>query len=181
MKKYLLIIIILLLLTSCKTVAIDYTLEEVKRGEFVVHEDGSITSGQAVWDSFVEQTEQKKRCSVRLAFYYTLGDPERYDPDYYEEIKNDYPVLYVQDLKFDGKEYKLTWTEEDKDYSFKYKYMVKYTGEPSSTSAIFSSYTYYVLVNDDTVTWEQIEHGMFSSRFGDWIDHYKVYSNLKYK
>ena len=59
--------------------------------------------------------------------------------------------------------------------------MVKYTGEPSSASAVFSDYTYYVLVNDDTVTWEQIEHGMFSSRFGDWIDHQTVYRELIYK
>lgn len=36
-------------------------------------------------------------------------------------------------------------------------YLVKYTGKPSSESATYSEYTYYVLVNDDTLTWEEIK------------------------
>mgnify|MGYP000918393669 CR=1 FL=1 len=55
---------------------------------------------------------------------------------------------------------------------------MKYEGRPSSETAVFSEYTYYVLVNDNTVSWDDIEHGMLSSRLGDWIDHFKVYSDL---
>jgi len=55
--------------------------------------------------------------------------------------------------------------------------MVKYEGK-ANPEAIFSAYTYYVLVNDKNVTWSDIEKGMHSSQFGDSVDHYKVYSDI---
>lgn len=55
---------------------------------------------------------------------------------------------------------------------------MKYNGHPRSTSALFSEYTYYVLVNDNNVTWDDIKHGMLSSQSGAYIDHYRVYSDL---
>jgi hypothetical protein len=83
-------------------------------------------------------------------------------------------------LSFDGKKYIIEGVEDDKLISKEYKYLVKYEGRPNST-AIFSKYTYYVLVDDNTVTWGDIEHGMVSSHFGDWIDHSTVYSDLVFK
>jgi len=191
MKKIRVVILfaVLFILTSCNQIKNllpdympyneipgDYSLENAKKDGCVVFENSNITSGQIVWDNFIEQTEKKKSCFVRLVYYFTIGDPERYSPDYYEEIKDDYPQMFIWDLKFDGKKYIYSGTEEDNKYSFTYNYMKKYTGEPSSSTAIFSDYIYYVLVNDDTVTWEQIEHGIFSPQLGDYIDHKKVYS-----
>ena len=192
MKKYLFIICaVFFILTSCtkenspiadympyNNIPDNYSLDDAKNDNCVVYENSQITSGQSVWDNFVAQTEEKTPCFVRLAFYYTLGDPERYDPAYYEEIQDDYPVLYIQDLTFDGKRYNLYSVEDGQEYSYTYKYLKKFEGKPSSSTAIYSDYIYYVLVNDESVTWEQIEHGMFSSRFGDWIDHKKVYSYM---
>jgi len=165
----------------------DYSLETAKADNCVVYEDSNITAGQLIWDEFLSQTEKNKSSFVRLAFYYTIGDPESYDPEYYEEIKDDYPVLYIQDLKFDGKKYILTWTEsdpetgEEKKYSFTYKYLKKFMEDPPNDTSTFVQYTYYALLNDDTVTAEQIRKGMFSSKFGDLIDHKKVYSKYEYK
>ena len=193
MKKYIFLILILFALTSCNNIIPvadympyadipdNYSLDDAKNDNCVVYENGSITSGQSFWDSFVGQTEKNTPSFVRLAFYYTIGDPDRYDPAYYEEIKDDYPVLYIQDLKFDGSSYNLSWSEGEEKYSRTYKYLKKFTGEPSSSTAIFFDYIYYVLLNDDTVnTWEQIERGIFSSSFGDFIDYQKVYSYRNY-
>ncbi len=87
------------------------------------------------------------------------------------------------ELSYDGRKYKIMIRESTKTEPEKiseYKYLKRYTGKPSSSSSTFSFYEYYVLVNDNSVTWEQIEYGMLSSRWGDEIDHYMVYENLFY-
>jgi hypothetical protein len=33
---------------------------------------------------------------------YTLGDPSQYSKEYYAEIRDDYPVLYIMELSYDG-------------------------------------------------------------------------------
>lgn len=122
-----------------------------------------------------------KSASVRLAFYYTLDDPSKYSAEYYEEAKDEYPVLYVQDLTYDGEKYVIEGLEKGQLISQEYKYLVKYEGKPSSVHAAFSWYTYYVLVDDNSVTWEAIDKGMVSSDSEDWIAHDVVYSDRIYK
>ncbi|SCY55964.1 hypothetical protein [Alkaliphilus peptidifermentans] len=158
-----------------------YSLDDAKSDNCVVFENGDITNGQSVWNDFIVATENGKPSTVRLAFYYTLGDSSQYSEELYEEIKDDYPVLFIKDLSFDGKKYIIEGFEEGQLLSKEYNYLMKYEGRPKSATAIFSKYTYYVLVDDNTVTWDDIEHGRLSSQFGDWIDHYMVYSDLVFK
>ncbi len=157
----------------------DYSLDEAKSDRCVVLENSDITSGQDIWDDFLAAVSADEKSMVRLAFYYEIDDPSRYDPTLYEEIKNDYPVLYVNDLNFDGKKYEILSTDNGKKVRKTYSYMKKYEGSPSSENATFSKYLRYVLVNDGNVKWEDIEHGMFSSMSGDWIDHFTVYIDLE--
>jgi hypothetical protein len=188
MKKSLIIILTLIFsLTACSQnvtrislnqLSDNYSLDDVKSDNCVVFEDGDITYGQPEWDSFIKKIENGKSATVRLGFYYTLGDPSGYSEEYYEEIKDDYPILFINDLSFDGREYIIESIEDGQLMSKEYKYLLKYDGQPR-VSAVFSKYTYYVLVNDNTVTWDDIEHGMLSSKFGDFIDHYRVYSDLE--
>ena len=66
----------------------DYSLEQAKADGCVVLEDGQITSGKERFLRFVEECAGRRNVSVRIAENYTLGDPSRYDPDYYEEVKD---------------------------------------------------------------------------------------------
>ncbi len=159
----------------------NYDLEQAKNDGCVVFENGDITSGQPTWDVFVKETGERKSASVRLVFYYTLGNSSRYAPELYEEIKDDYPSLYIKDLAFDGERYTIEGYEDNQLISKRYQYLMKYEGQPKSATATFSDYLYYVLTNDDTVTWEDIERGILSSQFGAWIDHYRVYTDLTFK
>ena len=54
-----------------------------------------------------------------------------------------------------------------------------YTGESSTANTAYDAYSEYVLVNDRNVTWEDIQKGMFSSQFGDYIAHDTVYVDLQ--
>lgn len=194
MKKTVFLIICLFILTSCSNnvkilgdyvpyteIPDNYLLEDAKSDNCVVFEDLDITSGQSVWDDFLLKAKDGTPGMVRLAFYYTLGEPSGYAPELYEEIKDEYPALYLQDLSFDGEKYTLFYIEEGKEYSFKYDFLKKFEGKSESNTAVYSDYTRYVLVNDSGITWEQIEEGMVSSQSDAWIDHKIVYSDLIYK
>ena len=193
MQKILILILCLFLLTSCHRnpspitgyipygeIPADYSLSDAKRDGLVVYEDSDITAGQPVWDEFVRQAEKGESCAVRLAFYYTL-DGQNIDPDYYEEIKDDYPCLYIQDLSFDGSMYTLFSVEETEEYISRYQYLKRFEEEAPGDTAAYSACVRYVLVNDDNVTWEQLIRGMLSSQSGNWIDHKTVYIKYTYK
>jgi hypothetical protein len=158
----------------------NYSLENAKNDNLIVFENGNITSGQDIWDNFIKKTEKGNKSMVRLVFYYTL-DNENIDPEYYEEIKGNYPCLYIQDLNFDGKLYTLYSIEDEKEYIFKYAYLKRFEEISPIDTAIYSKATRFVLVNDNEVTWEQIFYGMVSSTFGKSIDHKTVYSKYIYK
>ena len=55
-----------------------------------------------------------------------------------------------------------------------------FTGEKEQENMAYDAYENYVLVNDSSVTWEQIFEGMISSRFGDGIDHWTIASDYIY-
>ena len=181
MKKLLIILFCMLLLSACGSstthvvngvpydkIPSTYSLEAAKNDGLVVHEDYNITAGQTVWDEFIAETEKGNASAIRLMFYYTLaGQGITPEHEQYEEIKDDYPGFYIQDLSFDGNLYTLYWVEEEQEYLREYGYLKRF----EDSSAIR-----YVLVNDHDVTWEQIVHGMFSSSFGAWIDFQTVYA-----
>ena len=180
-KKILIAIACLFLLSSCskstKYVINDvpyneipqsYSLEDAKNDGLVVYEDYDITAGQVIWDKFIAETEKGNSCGIRLMFYYTMeGQGITPEHEQYEEIKDDYPGFYIQDLSFDGKVYTLYWVEEGQEYTREYEYLKR-----SADSSVIR----YFLVHDDSVTWEQVVEGMFSSKFGDLIDWHTVYS-----
>jgi hypothetical protein len=191
-KKALAIFGLLIILSGCgvnilsayipyQEIPLGYSLENAKNDNLVVYENSNITAGQSVWDAFIMNVENGKPDVVRLAFYYTLDDPSRYSPEYYEEIKDDYPVLFIMDLSFDGTAYSLYSIENGIEYSQRFNYLKQFTEASPPASAIYTKREMWILVNDDEVTWEQIRHGFFSSRFGDFIDHRIVYSKYAYK
>jgi len=188
MRRYAALVIILtLVLGSCaaniKTeyVALEklpdaYTYEDAIEDGCVVFDNGDITHGQARWDEFASAVPNEKS-SVRLAYYYTL---EHYDDEeYYESVKDEYPKLFVEDLSYDGEYYTLRWFEDDEEIVHKYKYMLRFEGDAETPYATYDRYVRYVLVNDNTLTWEDITYGMYSSYMGDYIPHHTVYTDLQ--
>jgi len=159
----------------------DYSVESATHDNVVVYKNSDIISGQSTWDAFIEKLENKKASSVRLGFYFTLEDPSHYSPEHYEEIKDDYPVLYILDLSYDGKLYTLFSIEDGEEYVFQYKYLRQFVDSSPPASATYIKREMWILINDNDISWEEIQHGMFSSQWGDYIDHRVVYSKYTYK
>jgi hypothetical protein len=84
-------------------------------------------------------------------------------------------------LRYDGKHYYLYEKDGEKLIKVVYKYLKRFEETPANESATYTHRLMYVLVNDNETTWDDIIHGMFSSQWGDYIDHRVVYSLYTYK
>ena len=126
----------------------DSELQKAVSDGCVVLANGSAVHGNEIWEEFLENTQRGRADAVTIA-----------------SVFDDY-FLY-QELSFDGDLYTITWSEGGTAYEKSYKYLMAY---PSETLM------QYVLVNDRTVTWEQIWEGLVSSQLGAYIDHHTVYT-----
>lgn len=167
--------------TPLESLPDDYTLEQAKADGCVTHENGDVTQGREDFDAFYAATQSGESASIRLAFYYTLDDPSAYDEEYYESIKDEYPILFIQDLTYDGNEYTIRWYEDGEEIVETYPYLMKYEGEADSETALYKSYVEYILTNDDTVTREDLLYGLFSSEAEDYIPHMSVCVDMIYE
>ncbi len=190
------LILLLLLLASCSSpkpatdiddydtgLSADPLLRQVKKVDFVVHEDGDVASGQELWRAFYEKAQAGEAASVKLAYYYTLED-DNVSEEYYEEHKDEYPVIYLAELTFDGEKYiyrSINGGDGATEYTRSYPYLMYYEDIPKSETATFNVCERYVLVHDNTVTYERLQYGLYSSQLGDYIDHLDVYHDYQYK
>lgn len=166
---------------NLKYVADNYTLEDAKDADYVVIENGSVTFGKDIWQDFVDLSGKKKPCKIRVSHYYTFVSPSHYDSELYESMKDDYPKIYTFELEYKDETFYLSHYEEERFYQSEYKYLMRYEGMAESYNAKYTSYVRYVLVNDDTVSWKDIMHGMLSSQSGAYIAHNQIYAELFFK
>lgn len=156
----------------------DYSLEQAREDGCVVHVDGDIASGQEVWEEFLKASSAGKAAAVRLADLQTLGDPSHYNPDFYESVKDDYPLLFVSDLTFDGKAYTVSSLEDGVRHERTFSYLKYFEDKVVRPDALYDSCTGYALVNDDTAAWDPLMNGWLSSRSGRYVsDFYFVYAD----
>lgn len=172
MKKQLFAsLLCLLLLSGCggkpemlplEELSEDYSLEQAKEDGCLVTEDGIVTSGRDAWEKFLKAVDAGKSASVRLCTYYTLDDPSRYDPDYYESIKDDYPMMFLRDLSYDGERFTTVSYEEGQRYEESYSLLRRREETVQSTGVKIIQY----LITDDAETSpEKIYAQLYSSTF----------------
>lgn len=161
----------------------NYSLEDARRDGCLVLENGSVTAGEKSFSAFLEKCERGEAAVLRVAKYYTLGDPSRYEKSYYESIKDEYPKLFVHEVRFDGTSYQVTYYENGTRYGGTYAYLKHYAGEAESPYATYSHYDRYVLVNEEDVTWETMMSRVVSSHsdVASRADFFEVCGKLTYK
>ena len=157
----------------------DDALELARKSNIPVFELQGCTSGNETWDTFFQTVSNGTPASVLCAHYYVL-DKEHMSAELYEEEKDEYPKLFFYLVEYDGTEYSVKVREstvEAVDYQESFKYLLHFTGDAPSSTALYSSYDNYVLVDDPTATWEGIWAGMVSSQLGAGYKHFTVYRN----
>ena len=185
-KRMFAALLFLLLLSSCgvnleplpfEELPEDYSLERAKDDGCLVTEDGAVTSGQEAWEEFLNAAEAGKAASVRLCSYYTLDDPSRYDPDYYESVKDDYPMMFLKDLSYDGERFTTLSYEEGQRHEETYSFLRRREQTaPSSGVKIIQ----YIITDDAESSLEKIGSQLYSSSFSpeDWIPFDIIYQEI---
>ncbi len=154
-------------------------LELARQTDTVVFEQQGCTSGNEVWNTFIQNVNAETPACVLCANYYVL-DKARMSEALYEQEKAQYPKLFFCLVTYDGKEYHVKSREstaESPDYQESFPFLLHFTGEAPAT-ALYSAYDRYVLVDDPSVTWEDIEAGLFSSQSGAEYHHFTVYQDF---
>ncbi len=151
----------------------DYTLEQARADGCVIYEDHNITSGQSIWDKFEwEANVMGNKSFVRLVFYYTLEGQGKMSEELYNEVKDEYPKLFVMDLTYDGEKYTRRHLEDGKEITYTYKHLVKCADE----TRIY----YAICDNAEVKTIDELFKGMVSSQLNaDSNPHALVYCKKK--
>ena len=198
MKKAIIVMILaaLLALTSCEIrresadtkknrelfqqlFTVEEGLEWAKTSDVVVMDNDGCISGKALWEAFFETSTRGKPASVLMAHYMTLNK-ERMAEEYYEQIKDEYPKLSITLLEYDGVEYTMKQRDCAKEYTGTgtvYKHLKHFAGDPPTEYAKtqFDSYSFYVLLDDPELTWEEIVAASLSSYAPSTIRDYPIY------
>ena len=144
--------------------------------EAVVFEGVRCMSGKEVWNTFYDLVKEGGIASVLCAHYFTL-EGVNMSTATYEAEKDTYPSLSFSLISYDGNEFRIrsrASNEETIESDVKYKYLLHFEGENSS-KAQHKYYDEYYLVNDPSVTREQIRQSVYSSQAEAWIEHSTVY------
>ncbi|MBO5111459.1 MAG: hypothetical protein J6D21_12185 [Clostridia bacterium] len=142
--------------------------EYVQKNDYVVLYQYKLISGGELWDAFYEKTRRGEPAEVLLARYYTI-DPANYGEEYYEEIKHNYPVLYVSYLVYDGETYTLQVRNSTRIYldsEDTYPYLVHSVGQYKNSRVTYD-FDWYALTDIPNLTRELYDQLHFSS---DWED-----------
>lgn len=150
----------------------EQALSKAKEAGFTVFEDHRLVAGAERWLDFYEASKRGEFSSVLIASYITEG-PEDADG---EPVNRDYPRLYFNELVYDGKYYRLRDKQSDLAETFDQSYtcLNHYVGDFPEGSE-YKSYDYYVLCDQEDVSWKDIEKSMLSSHWGAAIRHEIVY------
>lgn len=133
--------------------------QEAREGSVVI-ENLHVLSGADVWADFYQAAQAGEPAQVRLVKSYVgVGEDS----------------TYITDLAFDGETYAIAGSPHT------YRYLLCFPDVAARSGANFSSATYYILANDDTVTPEEIERYETSSFEEEPLDAYKVYTEYGWK
>jgi hypothetical protein len=145
-------------------------LETLMSENVVIQKDSGLLSGRGLWEEFFEKTQNGEPASVLLVHYYTENNV-RMAFEYFETEYPKYPQCFLGRLDFDGTLYHYVVRKSDKaeiesgdDVTF--RYLKCFTGEMPA-QAVYDSFQRYVLVNDESLTWDRLERSLFSSYSGD--------------
>lgn len=151
----------------------DEALARAKEEGITVTEGLKCTSGKDVWDAFTASVAHKVPDQVLCAAYY---------PESTAEEEGATPAsLYFSLLYFDGNRFSVRTRASDKkapEREERYPYLMHYEGE-ARPGALFRTYDYWVLTEDDSLTWEDLERSMYSSDTADFIHFQTVYTDTQ--
>ena len=131
-----------------------YGTEDAVADDCVVFEDTQLISGQDIWKDFLKSTEKELPGQVRVARYLSESDS-----------------LSLTDLSYQDGSFHVNTNDGS---SRSYQYLNHYELQADDGTPIEC----WVLVNQEDLTYREIEQSLASSLFGAATDHYTVYFDV---
>lgn len=153
-----------------KTATETYSVKDAKAAGYVIIVDNHVASGEDIWNDFVFHTKLGESARIRIVHDYLLSTYDSY------AVPNTHS--YITEVEYDGKKYISRSYSEGELFQSEYKYMLRFEGDPESPYADYDHYVSYVLVNDDTVTYDDLWKSVLSSAAGAYIPHDEIYTDL---
>ena len=132
-----------------------YSAEQAMIDGCFVSEDGHARDNQEAFHSFAQNAANGIPGFIRL-FNCHYGEDYQWN---------------AMDLSYDGDQFILQGSD-----TYTFRYLKHFTGEKDRPDASYDSYEYYVLTNDDTVTWEDILNHRVDAE-----EHWTVYAEYTYR
>ena len=136
---------------------------------YIEEYDNEIIVGEGNYEEFYKRTSNKEKLILKVKKTYIL-DPDYYSKEYYEQIKDDYPMIVEYVVTFDGEVYKVKSSSEIEKI---YKYL-KYSVAPLNHRDDLRVAMTYLFTNDEYMTYELYERYSLSSQ---WEDVLKAFSS----
>lgn len=164
---------------------IEYPMED---RNIVITSSGEIIAGREAWNKFymltkgnelTKLTEQiteellnVRNQSILIKTYY--GDNNFFE----EETEENVSGFIEQIIVYDGKQFLVNKWENGENKISTYKYLVERKGR--MPNAAVGEHGFY-LVNDNSLTYEQLQWSSLSSQCSDYIDYYTVFYEIYYE
>ena len=132
-----------------------YSAEQAMIDGCFVSQDGVARDNQEAFHSFAQNAANGIPGFIRL-----------YNCHYGEDYQ-----WNAMDLSYDGDQFILQGSD-----TYPFRYLKHFTGEKDRPDAPYDAYEYYVLTNDDTVTWEDILNHRVDAE-----EHWTVYAEFTYR
>lgn len=134
--------------------------------EKVIITDGKITSGWSAWSRFYAETT-----GAKASEYSTVDSVIEIEYLYNEALKDGIESTnYEIELRFEDEKY--IYKNLTEGIYKTYEYLIETTGTAKGTNKKVRG---YFLVNDNTLTYEDIEWSALSSQSTDWVDNVMIY------
>lgn len=144
-------------------------LEDAIADGVYVQRQGQAYANKDALTRFYEDSLKGVAGSLIIGNYYAM--PSNVSKEFYDAYKDDYPVMYYDLLSFDGTQFTLSPVHKiDGEYviheepgvdspASTWKYLMHYEGIPreGSVPSTITYYDRYVLMDDNTLTWDEIE------------------------
>lgn len=132
-----------------------YSAEQAMIDGCFVSEDGVARHNQEIFHSFAQNAANGIPGFIRMFNCH-------YGEDYQWK---------AMDLRYDGEQFILQGSD-----TYTFRYLKHFTGEKDRPDAAYDSYEYYVLTNDNTVTWDDVLNHRVDSE-----EHWTVYAEFTYR
>ena len=140
-----------------------YSIEEASIDRVVIVEDGLVLHNSEVWAEFWDDTQHNIPASVRCMTIYQDEGTQSLFKDIY-------------DIEFDGEEYHYRTMQDGALWDISYRYLLFFYAD-APENLPYDAFECFVLVNDQNVTWEQIQRSYVSSQSSDHVDHRIVHTH----